>query len=830
MVVWSQFTCLKKGYCSDRKRIRFFAALYIKGLFMWHQLGKWILRYRILLLILVFGSTALMAWFASKVQLSYEFSKSIPVDHPKYIQYQEFRSRFGEDGNLLAIGLQSDSFFKLRFFHAFQRLQAEIRQVQGVEDVLSVCTALGLEKDSLTEKLKPQPIFTDSIDTQEALDAARSRLENLPFYRGLLYNPDTHVYMMGVRVNKEVLNSKSRNEVVGEIVKKAEAFEVLHRTNIYMSGLPLVRTVMSTRIADEMKLFLLGSVLLSGFILLLFFRSFSATALSMLVVGMGVIWSLATMVLFGYKITILNALIPPLIVVIGIPNCIYFLNKFHTEYKKSGNKEEALVNMVGRMGIVTLFCNIAAAIGFAVFALTKSTILKEFGVVAGINIMVLFFISFLFIPAVLSFLPAPKKRHIRYLENVRLNRALMRIEQWVFRHPKYIYACTGVVLAVSIAGVLRLKSVGYIVDDLPRTDVLYTDLKFFEKHFAGVMPLEIVIDTRKKQGVTRQLANLQRMDALIQYLRERPEMGKPLAITEGLKFARQAYYDGDSSMYGLPTEFDLAFLASYLQMKGDSTSKKNQFARLLASFMDSTRQRARISINMADVGSERLPRILEEVQQKAESLFNSDSLNYAEERKRGGVAETDSSQMKRKADILLTGTSVTFLEGSRFIINGLKESIFWAFLLITLTMLYLFRSVRIVVCSLIPNLIPMLMTAGLMGWMGIPLKPSTVLVFSVALGIAIDVTIRFLINYKQELPRYRNKVMPTVKQTIRHTGISIIYTSLVLVAGFIIFCFSNFGGTQALGWLTSFTLLAAMVTNLILLPVLLNTTAPSKRI
>ena len=796
---------------------------------MWHLLGKWILRYRVWVLLFVLISTGTMAWFATKVQLSYEFAKSIPVNHPRYLQYQEFRRQFGEDGNLMVLGIQTDSFFQYSFFQSFLRLQKEIRSVEGVEDVLSVCSAVNLNKDSTTEKLKAVPIFSGDIDSQVKLDSAGSILFNLPFYRGLLYNPDTKVYMLGVSINKELLNSKDRNKVVAEIVKKAEAFETLHRTEVYMSGLPLVRTVMSTRIADEMKMFLVLSVILSGFILLLFFRSFSATIISMLVVGMGVIWSLATIVLFGYKITLLNALIPPLIVVIGIPNCIYFLNKFHTEYKKNSNKHEALVNMVGRMGIVTLFCNIAAAIGFAVFALTSSVILKEFGVVAGINIMVLFFLSFLFIPAVLSFLPAPKKRHIRYLENPSLNRTLMRIERWVFLHPKYVYSFSGALVFVSILGILQLRSEGFIVDDLPKTDVLYTDLKFFEKHFSGVMPLEIVVDTKKKQGAVRQLQNLQKIDSLVQYLNDRPEMGKPLALTEGLKFARQAYYEGDSSMYGLPTDFDLAFLASYLQMKGDSTAKKNQLGKLVSSFADSTRQRARISINMADVGSDSLPRILESVQTRAEEIFNRDSIEYVTEMKGLKPEEIDSSRLKRKADIQLTGTSVIFLEGSRFIINGLKESIFWAFLLITLTMWYLFRSFRIVICSLIPNLIPMLMTAGLMGWVGVPLKPSTVLVFSVALGIAIDVTIRFLINYKQELPRYGGRIIPTIKQTIRHTGISIIYTSLVLVAGFIIFCFSNFGGTQALGWLTSFTLLTAMVTNLILLPVLLYTTSPGKK-
>jgi uncharacterized protein len=805
-------------------------ALQNKVIIMWYQLGKWVLKNRFWMLLLVLVSTGVMTWFASKVQLSYEFAKAIPVNHPKYKEYVEFKQQFGEDGNLLVIGFEKQNLFDAGFFNAFTGLQKSIKKIEGVEDVLSISSVVALMKDSVSEQLKAVPVFEDKTLSQEELDSAKSKVNQLPFYKHLLYNPDTKVYTIGVRINKEVLNSKKRNVVVERITTLVKEFEAAQKTQMHLSGLPLVRTVMSTRIADEMKFFLLGSVLLSAVILLVFFRSLSAMWLSMAVVVMGVIWSLATMVLFGYKITLLNALIPPLIVVIGIPNCIYFLNKFHTEFKASGNKEQSLVNMVGRMGVVTLFCNIAAAIGFAVFALTDSAVLKEFGVVAGINIMVLFVISFLFIPAVLSYLPAPKARHIRYLENERLQKTLLRIENWVFDHPKYIYTATTIIVLFSIAGILRLKSVGFIVDDLPKNDVIYTDLKFFEKHFGGVMPLEIIVDTKRKQGVTRQLQNLVRIDSLVQYLYERPEMGKPLAVTEGLKFAKQAYYDGDTMNYALPNEFDLAFLAPYLQAKGDTT-KTNNLGKLISSFMDSSKQRARISVNMADVGSDSLPKILADVQQKADYFFNRDSIEYSREIAANKIpeAEIDSSRLKHKYTIQLTGTSVTFLEGSRFIINGLKESIVWAFLLIAVCMLYLFRSFRILICSLIPNIVPLLLTAGVMGWAGVPLKPSTVLVFSVALGIAIDVTIRFLINYKQELPANNNLVEPTVKETIRHTGISIIYTSLVLVAGFIIFCFSNFGGTQALGWLTSLTLLVAMVTNLVLLPVLLLTTTGYKR-
>jgi len=640
---------------------------------------------------------------------------------------------------------------------------------------------------------------------------------SLPFYQGLLYNPDTHSYLMGVRINKDVLNSKKRNEVVPAIVKVADAFGAKHSLEMHYSGLPLIRTNLATKVARELQWFLLGSIILSAIILLLFFRSLSATAISLAVVIIGVICSLGTIEWLGYKITLLTGVIPPLIVVIGIPNCIYFLNKYHTAYNDvnadvfegSSRKKIALTAMISRMGIVTLFCNIAAAIGFAVFALTKSAVLKEFGLVAGINIMALFFISVMLIPPVLSFLPDPKKRHTRYLENKWLLAILDGLERWSLHHQKLIYSVTVLVLALSVAGMFRLKSVGYIVDDLPKTDKIYTDLKFFEKNFRGVMPLEIIVDTKQKQGLRRSpVQTFAKIDSLSQFIAAQPEMARPLSIVEGLKFARQAYYNGDSSNYKVPNEADLIFLSQYLSGKGgtDSTGKQNNFNRVVNSFMDSSHRRARISVNMADVGSKRLPELVNMIQNRSNQLF--DTTRYHVE---------------------FTGTSITFLEGSAFIINGLKESILWAFLLIALCMLYLFRSFKILVCSLIPNVIPLIITAGVMGWAGVAIKPSTVLVFSVALGIAIDITIRFLVNYKQELD-LNNKKSPheLVIDTIHKTGISIIYTSLVLIAGFIIFCFSGFGGTQALGWLTSLTLVLATLTNLIFLPALLLTLIRNK--
>ncbi|MBS1783320.1 MAG: MMPL family transporter [Bacteroidetes bacterium] len=759
---------------------------------MWHRVAGIIIKFRIALLVLLLVATGIMGYFASQVQLSYEFTSAIPTDNPKYIAYQQFRKQFGEDGNLMVIGLQTDRFFKPDFFLSYCKLVKKIENVKSVENVLSIPGAINLIKDTVSGKLRVVKLIPDGNNVN--VDSVKKVFLNLPFYKNFLYNPATDAYLMAVRIDKKALNSKNRTKVVKAIQDASETFAQEQNITLHYSGLPLIRTIMATQVQREMRLFLLMSFVLTAVILALFFRSFMAVLASMMVVAVGVVWSLGTITLLGYKITLLTALIPPLIVVIGIPNCVYLLNKYHAEYNLHGNKMKALMRTVDRMGIVTLFTNLTAAIGFGVFYFTKSAVLKEFGLVAGLNIMAIFVISLIFIPALFSFLPTPKGRHTSYLESRWMNKLLSVLTNWVFEHRRWIYVFSILLCGLSIVGVLRLNSVGHIVDDLPKGEVVYQDLKFFEKNFRGVMPLEIVIDTRKKNGAVS-LPVLEKMDKLIAELNQYPEIGHSLSIVEGVKFARQAYYDGDSSSYAVPNVFDGAFIQPYLRSKGD---KNSMFNKLVASFMDSSKQKTRISVSMADIGSVRLPILLDSIRPKTLQLF--DSTHY---------------------QVTFTGTSIVFLEGSKFIINSLRDSLILAFIMIFGCMIFLFRSWKILLISVVTNLIPLLITAGVMGWANIPIKPSTVLVFSVALGITIDVTIRFLVNFKQELSRHDDNIAETVRRTIHDTGLSIIYTSLILIAGFGVFALSEFDGTKSLGYLTSLTLLLAMITNLTLQPALL---------
>ena len=775
---------------------------------MWYRLGQNILKYKKTYLFFMLLSTIVMGYFAAQIKLSYEYTKAIPSDNPKFIVYNDFVKKYGVDGTTVVVGFKTDHFYTMDFFNQVDALHKSIKQNSAVAEVMSIPTAYSIVKDSVETKFNAVRVFHAPYASDSLLKADQTVFEQLPFYKNLYYNPDSSSYIMAISFIADSINSGSRTKIIGSIQNELDRFSQSSNTEVHISGLPFIRTIMADRIKKEMLWFLIGSLVLSAITLLIFFRSISATIMSLAVVLMGVIWSLGTMVLLGQKITLLTALIPPLIVVIGIPNCIYFLNKYHTSYKETNDKDKALVQMVGRMGVVTLFCNITAAIGFFVFALTKSPLLKEFGWVSGLNIMILFFISLFFIPPILSYLPVPKEKHVRYLENQFLEKLLLKIERWAFTHTKWVFGITIIAVIVSLLGVLQIKKEAFIVDDLPKQDKLYTDLKWFEQHAGGVMPLEILVDTKKTNGLIRSIKPLEQIDAFNTFLLEQPELGKPLGLLNGVKFAKQAFYDGDSLSYAVPTGTEMAFIGPYFASTAPESGAKmrgNNPSQLLNKFIDADKRQTRISVNMKDIGSAKLPVLLHKIDSASMAIFDT-----------------------AKYNVVITGSSVTFLEGSNFIIKGLGESIFWAFLLIAICMIFLFRSFPILICSLIPNIVPLFITAGIMGWTGISLKPSTVLVFSVALGIAIDVTIRFLVNYKQELPHLNNQVHATLVQTIKHTGISIIYTSLVLVAGFIIFCFSDFGGTKALGWLTSITLVVSTLTNLVLLPALIKSFIKSK--
>ncbi len=759
---------------------------------MWTSLARFILRNRAALLVVLALATAFMAWQAAQVRMSYDGNRLIPENDPDLKVYQDFQRTFGIDGNVMVVGVQTEHLFELEFFNEWVKVTEKIKQLPLTANAISITNLPQLSKNVSLRKFDFVPIVPTLPQNQDELDRIKSDLLNNKVYGSILLNPQSNATLMAVSFDAAVLNTEDRIEAVQSVTRIMDAFAVQNDVEVHYSGLPYVRTIFSTKVADELKLFSVLAVLVTGIVLFLFFRSFYAVFFPILVVVIGATWAMGLIHLLGYKITLLSGLIPALIVVIGVPNCVYLLNKYHDEYRKHSNKVKALSRIIERIGIATLITNATTAIGFGVFALTDSVILKEFGIVVATSIMLVFVASIILIPAVFAYLPSPEQQQLRHLDNVRVAGLVRLLEHAVSRYRNAIYVGVVTMACIAAVGALRLQALSFIVDDLPHQDKVYTDLLFFEKHFTGVMPFEILIDTGRRGGAqsTAQLAKAEEVQRIFS---ERAEFAQPLSVVQLVKGANQAYFGGDSSFFRLPNSQERNFVLPYLlRTRGEGSSKA------LNALTDSARQVIRISLNMADVGTIEMKRIIGEVKPQVAQ-----------------VMEGTNNKVQ------YTGTSLIFLKGNTYLINSLVSSLGLAFALISLIMAGMFKSWKIIVISIVPNLFPLIVTAGVMGYLGVALKPSTVLIFSIAFGIAVDDSIHFLTKYRQELMRHNWDIPKTVVVALRETAPSMMYTSIILFFGFIIFGASSFGGTVALGLMTSGTLLVAMLSNLLLLPALI---------
>jgi predicted RND superfamily exporter protein len=537
-------------------------------------------------------------------------------------------------------------------------------------------------------------------------------------------------------------------------------------------------------------MFVIVAALVTALIFFFFFKSYRATFISMVVVVIGVMWAFGILGLFGFEITVLTALIPPIVIVIGVPNCIFLINKYQHEIKKHGNQARSLQRVITKIGNATLMTNMTTALGFATFTLTNSKLLIEFGLVAAVNIMLLFILSLFVIPILYSYMSLPKQKHLAHLNRNWMNSFIDWMEKVVRQQRVAVYFASVIALMMSIIGIYQIKLSGTIIDDLPKKANFFEDIRFFESQMSGVMPIEVMVDTKRRNGAT-QLSTLNRVERLAAHIRSVPELSEPLSIAHIAKYAKQTYYNGNPRYFSIPTRQEYSFVGSYVN---NSLSAEG----MAESLIDSTGQYLRVTSMLKDVNTERMEEIESDLLVAVGQIFPAD-----------------------RFDTQVTGKALGYLKGTRFLVRNLVLSLSLAILLIALFMAYLFGSFRMILISLIPNIIPLILTAGMMGFLGIPIKPSTILVFSVAFGISVDDTIHFLVKYRQELKANKWKIKKSVYLALRETGVSMFYTSIVLFFGFSVFMISSYGGTVALGGLVSATLLFAMLANLILLPSLL---------
>lgn len=758
----------------------------------WNSIARVILRNRAIILGLIILITIALATQWRHMKFSHTEANLLPDDHPVNIEYNKFLAKFGEEGNLIILGIEQSSLKDYKQFNAWNTLADTLETFKEVDLILATSNLPNLTKNSDGSKFIIEKLGSHKLKSNEEFAAYKTKLfSELPFYKNLIYSEKDSVLRTAIYLKKDIVNTEERkNFVLKDLVPIIKHYEQAGNIKVHVSGMPYIRTLNAQNIVDEIGIFLLAALVITSGIFFFFFRSWRATFISIVTVVIGVMWAFGFLGLLGFEITVLTALIPPLIIVIGIPNCIFLINKYQQEIKEHGNQAKSLQRVVTKVGNATLMTNLTTASGFATFIFTESTLLKEFGLVASICIVSIFLLSLMIIPVIYSFLPVPQDKHLKHLRKNWTSAFVDWTEHMVKKNRIGIYIASVLILVLSIIGISFIRVSGSLIEDMPKKTDFYKDIKFFENSFDGIMPLEIVIDTKKKEGVSKPLT-LKKLDKLEDHIIATPELSRPMSIVSIVKYAKQAFYGGDADFYDLPTSNERLFIAPLIKGSGGDVA-------FMKSYVDSTGQHARITTFMKDMGTDRMERVEEDLRKEIESVFPA-----------------------QKYNVTITGKALVFQKGTNYLINNLIVSLALAILLIALFMAWMFKSLRMIFVSLVPNILPLLITAGLMGYLGVPIKPSTILVFSIAFGISVDDTIHFLAKYRQELITNDWRIKRSVYGALRETGVSMFYTSIVLFFGFSTFTLSSFGGTVALGALVSATLLFAMLSNLLLLPSML---------
>lgn len=837
---------------------------------MWLRIATIILRNRLFIIGVITLLTVFFGFYAlTGLRIDNKYGNMLPKSSPAQSSFLKFKQLFGEDGSALVIAINNDSLYTEKNFLKWKELGDSILQYNGVESIVSEATLFTIYNNRSQNRFEAKRIFSDITFQEKSVEEIFKEIRNNPVYNNVLYNDAEKVSLMLVGLDEKYLADQKKADVVLDIEKVAQAYET-HLGKVRFAGLPHLRVVIGKKVIGEMYVFIGLSILALSLLLYLFFHSLRVVAMCIIVVSIAVIWSLGSIGLFGFNISILMALIPPLMIVIGVPNCIFLLTKYHQEFKIHGNKIKALTRVIKKIGTATFLTNFTTALGFCTFIFTNSEKLTEFGIIASINILAVFFISITILPIVLSFSKDPKYRHLKHLDRKLATGLIDKLIYITKYHRTAIYSVVGGIVIFSLIGLFKIEATGNITSDLPRDSQILEDIEFLQDKFGGSIPFEIMIDYKSKPRLfSRDL--LEKVERTQEKYSADSLFSKTLSIVDFIKVINMAYYGNNPEQYKLINNRDRLRLKKYLDNFNLTNANGGGFT--IKELVDTANTTLRIRTQMRDIGSYEVAQKVDSMKLRLDSLFNPNraekerffkkvtagkweyvdsiifgypsvyneltALYAAGDQELQYAFDIDPTKIKdyyqkpgfkdslRTAmdneyyGIELTGTAVVASEGTQYLVINLFTSLLYAILAISILMALLFRSWRMVIISLVPNLIPLVFTGGIMGWFGIPLKPSTLLVFSIAFGISVDDTIHYLAKYRQELKLMKYDLKQCVILAIREAGLGMFYTSIVLFCGFSVFTLSEFGGTKALGLLISITLLVAMLTNLVVLPSLL---------
>jgi len=733
-------------------------------------ISKKILEYSRTILIVLFVITSFFAYIAffseQKIVTDFSLEQLFPDKDPAKDLYEQLLRDFPKEESNLFIVYECPNCLDQDFLDELNIVSDDLSFIEGVENVQSVLSFIDDDFEDYDEK-------EWNIKAKEVIDN--------PVLSNIFVAKDGRIGTIVVKLENHISDHENRKIVLTEVYK------VLNNSSMeyYLAGIPFIRTEYVEFVMSERDIFIPIAFIVSAIVLFYVFRQIRCVLLSLLAIGVTLIWISGIMAISNISINVISYLTFNLLTIIGVSDCIHILIKYHESLKEGLNKEKAIYQVIKEIGYALFLTSFTTAVGFFSLCLTNIKIIREFGFLVGLGVILMFVVTIVLLPIILSFINQPSKKHIRRLVKGGRLQLAESINYWIFNYPKQILLSTLLIIVISIYGILHVSNNSSVFDDFRPGNKIYESIKFVDNNLGGVFPIEIIIETDRENG----LIDPDLLNAIEEFqdsVKQIYTIGSVKSVVDIVKVVNNEL----NGSYEIPFSYDE--INSYLSFEEDA------FRGFLLPELNKGRITCRAIAGKTD-----------------EAEYTKKRIHYYA-----------NSILPDDCKISITGSIIVMLKSNKYMVKNLMTSFIVASIVIFFSMMFLFGSKRLALLSILPNLIPLMFAGGVMGVFNIVLRPSTAMTFSIALGIAVDDTIHFLARFRQEYMRNKGNYNLAITKTLLTTGKAIISTTIVISLGFIVLLFSQYVPNFEFGLLGTIILIVALGGSLILLPVLIILVKP----
>jgi predicted RND superfamily exporter protein len=726
--------------------------------------------------------TVLSFYELKNIKFDYDFESFFPQDDPDLDKYIDFRNTFEYDNEFILLAVENrKGIFNDEFLDHISVLTDSIRNIPDVSYVQSPTTLEYL----VVSGLGPLRIPYIHLGEPERYSEDSSLVYKTPELVGSFFARNGKSICFYIKTTEGISKAKS-DSLLARIDRAVAVYQF---DDTFTASKAKGQKVYLEKLSGEFVMFFLASFFLVVLFLWISFRSFWGIWVPVVIVLLSIVWTLALMTITGKALDIMTVLLPTMMFVVGMSDVVHIVTKYIEELREGAkDKFDALLKAIKEAGFATFITLITTSLGFLTLINSNIIPIRDFGIYTSLGVFIAFILSYSILPLVLFLLPKPKIAEVKPESDFWRNK-LHSLLRWTLRNQKAIVVGTLIVTGVSIFGITRIVLNNQLIEGLTRKDELRQDFEFFEKNYSGVRPFEILITLNDTTSSVWNTKEMRAIDKLENYLRKDFGVGFLISPASLVKGMNKALNNGNPESYVLPSgDEDLQ----------DVTDQLSQFRKRkeMKNLVTKDGKQARITGKMADVGSKVF-------------LERADQLN----------AFLAANPDMKCIDVHLTGAALMLDKNNKYLVDNTVQGLIISILVVALISALVHRNLRMMIIAIIPNLLPIIIIGGIMGFTGIEMKSATSIIFSIAFGIATDDTIHFLARLKLEIAQGKS-VMYCVKRSFLSTGKAVVVTSLILCGGFLSLIGSGFESTYYFGLLVSITLLVAVVTDLLLFPLL----------